>query len=36
MSLIRILYVKIRMNGIETENKALYGAEMADLLNIST
>ena len=36
MSLIRILYVKIRMNRIGTENQAFYGADMAELLNIST
>ena len=36
MSLIRILYVKIRMNRIETENQGILGADMADLLNIST
>lgn len=36
MSLIRILYVKIRMNRIGTEIKAFYGVDMADLLNIST
>ena len=36
MSLIRILYVKIRMNRIGTENQGISGADMADLLNIST
>ena len=36
MSHIRILYVKIRMNRIGTENQGIFGADMADLLNIST
>jgi len=36
MSLIRILYVKIRMNRIGTENQGVLCADMADLLNIST
>ena len=36
MPIIRILYVKIRMNWIATENQWFYGADMADLLNIST
>lgn len=35
MSLIRILYVKIRMNRIGLKIKAFYGFNMADLLNIS-
>ena len=36
MALIRILYVKIRMNRIGLKIKVFYGADMAGLLNIPT